>query len=160
MDSAVEQVLAQYALRSEAEMKRMRTLDRAEHERVRDEFLLAIGPASGRLINLLAKESRAKSILEIGTSYGYSTLWLAEAARATGGMVVTVEHISEKAAYARDAMARAGLAAFVDFRIGEALQILYRDLRVSSISCSSICGRTSTSHVSISFTRSLLPALW
>jgi predicted O-methyltransferase YrrM len=124
MDAAVESVLREYTLRSEAELKRMKTLDRVEHERVRDEFLLAIGPASGQLVNLLVRESKARSILEIGTSYGYSTLWLAEAARATGGRVVTLEMVPEKVRYARDAMTKAGLAGFVEFRIGEALETL------------------------------------
>jgi predicted O-methyltransferase YrrM len=126
MDSAVEKVLREYTERSEAELKRMRTMDRTEHDRVRDEFLLAIGPASGQLVNLLVKESKARSILEIGTSYGYSTLWLAEAARQTGGMVVTLEIVAEKAEYARDAMKKAGLAGVVEFRIGEATETLSR----------------------------------
>ena len=48
-----------------------------------DQFLLAVGPESGQLINILAKSLKAPHILEIGTSYGYSGIWLAEAARAT-----------------------------------------------------------------------------
>jgi predicted O-methyltransferase YrrM len=124
MDAAFESVLQEYSARSEAELKRMRELDRAEHERVRDQFLLAIGPGSGQLMNLLARETRARTILEIGTSYGYSTLWLADAARTAGGKVITLEHIPEKAAYARAAMAKAGLADFVDFRVGDAIQLL------------------------------------
>jgi predicted O-methyltransferase YrrM len=124
MDAAFESVLREYTARSDAELKRMRELDRAEHERVRDEFLLAIGPASGQLVNLVAKGNKARAILEIGTSYGYSTLWLAEAARANGGKVTTIEHIPKKAEYARTAMAKAGLGEFVDFRIGDALQVI------------------------------------
>jgi predicted O-methyltransferase YrrM len=124
MDAAVESVLHEYSVRSEAELKRMRALNRTEHELVRDEFLLAIGPASGQLINILAKENKARTILEIGTSYGYSTLWLAEAARATGGKVITLEHLPEKAKFAHAAMTKAGLADFVDFKVGDAIQTL------------------------------------
>ena len=43
-----------------------------------DEFLLAVGPATGQLMNLLIKEAKARTILELGTSHGYSTVWLAE----------------------------------------------------------------------------------
>ncbi|MFE1617185.1 O-methyltransferase, partial [Acinetobacter baumannii] len=45
---------------------------------------------SAQLISQLIRMQQAKSILEIGTSTGYSTLWLAEAAQATGGQVITV----------------------------------------------------------------------
>ena len=48
----------------------------------RDQHLLPVGPESGQLINLLARSLKAPNILEIGTSYGYSGIWLAEAARA------------------------------------------------------------------------------
>jgi predicted O-methyltransferase YrrM len=58
---------------------------------VLDEFLLPVGPESGPLLNLLAKSLKAPVILELGTSYGYSTVWLAEAARASGGSVVTMD---------------------------------------------------------------------
>src|SRR5215212_2374176 len=55
----------------------------------RDRFLLAVGPDTGRLINILARSLTAPHILELGTSYGYSTLWLAKAACAAGGRVTT-----------------------------------------------------------------------
>jgi predicted O-methyltransferase YrrM len=90
----------------------------------RDEFLLPIGPDTGRLLNILIKSAKARSILELGTSYGYSTVWLAEAARHTGGTVVSLELADYKASYARDALARAGLADRVAIRVGSALETL------------------------------------
>ena len=51
---------------------------------------------SAQLISQLIRMQQAKSILEIGTSTGYSTLWLAEAAQATGGQVITVEIDAKK----------------------------------------------------------------
>lgn len=89
-----------------------------------DDFLLAVGPATGALMNTLVKGAGAKAILEIGTSYGYSTLWLAEAARATGGKVVTLDVAANKQAYAREMLLKAGLAEFVEFRNGDALQLI------------------------------------
>jgi predicted O-methyltransferase YrrM len=64
-------------------MKRMQELPAAEFTQRIDEFLLAVGPATGQLMNLLIKEAKAGTVLELGTSHGYSTVWLAEAARAT-----------------------------------------------------------------------------
>lgn len=47
----------------------------------------AIGPETGRFINVLASSMKAPTILEIGTSFGYSAIWLAEAALSAGGRV-------------------------------------------------------------------------
>ena len=110
MDRAIENVLRDYDQRAEAEMKRMRELPPAEMMKHIDEFLLPVGPATGQLMNILIKEAKAKSILEIGTSHGYSTVWLAEAARATGGKVVTLDVHAGKQEYARKALDAAGLA--------------------------------------------------
>ena len=76
------------------------------------------------LLNILAKECRAQNIVEIGTSYGYSTVWLAEAARATGGRVISLEIHPVKVEYARERLAAAGLARCVEFRVGDALESL------------------------------------
>ncbi len=124
MDRAVQQVLDEYEARSAAEEKRWHQLEWNNFVIERDQFLLAVGPATGQLMNLLIKEAEFKVILEIGTSYGYSTLWLAEAARETGGRVISLELQAEKQQYAQERMQRAGLAQFVDFRLGDATQSL------------------------------------
>ena len=124
MDHAVQQVLDEYEVRSAAEEKRWHELEWNNFVIERDQFLLAVGPATGQLMNLLIKEAESKVILEIGTSYGYSTLWLAEAARETQGRVITLELHAEKQQYARERMKRAGLADVVDFRLGDATQSL------------------------------------
>lgn len=120
MDSAIETVLHEYHQRSDAEMKRMRELPPAEALKNIDELLLAVGPATGQLMNILAKEAKSRTILEIGTSHGYSTVWLAEAARATGGKVITLDVHAGKQEYARNALSKAGLASFVEFKLGDA----------------------------------------
>ena len=89
-----------------------------------DQFLLAVGPESGQLINILAKSLKAPHILEIGTSYGYSGIWLAEAARATGGRLTTLELQDYKSEYAKEMSAKAGLAEFVDFKVGDAVEAI------------------------------------
>jgi predicted O-methyltransferase YrrM len=125
IDRAVWGVLDEYHLRIESERPRLRRASEEGTLRpIIDEFLLPVGPESGRLINILAKSLEAPTILELGTSYGYSTIWLAEAARASGGRVVTMELSEKKVAYARDMSKKAGLADFVDFRIGDAVKMI------------------------------------
>ena len=124
MDPKITELLRAYEKRGEAEGALREKLGPAESDRRIDEFLLAVGPSTGRFINTLARESRATRILEVGTSYGYSTIWLAEAARATGGKVVTIELNAGKREYAHEQLASVGLAAFVDLRLGDALAVL------------------------------------
>ena len=57
----------------------------------RSQRMLNITRDTGEFLSALVRATAARRILEIGTSNGYSTLWLAEAARATGGTVTTVE---------------------------------------------------------------------
>ena len=121
MDEAVCRVLTEYETRMEAENLAMQSADMAAR---RDEFLLPIGPDTGRVLNILIKNAKARSILELGTSYGYSTVWLAEAARETGGRVASLELADYKARHARDALARAGLADLVEIHVGSAVEIL------------------------------------
>jgi len=120
MDQAVANILREYEKRSDAETELTRDMDPREFYRHRDELLLSVGPATGELLNLLAKQSAAKTILEVGTSFGYSTVWLAEAARANGGKLITLEAIAEKQEYARSQVQKAGLTSVVDFRLGDA----------------------------------------
>lgn len=124
MDQAIEAVFELYADRAAQEQELWAKARRGEIAITRDDMLLAVGPATGLLLNLLIKSEGAKHILEIGTSYGYSTVWLAEAARETGGRVTTLDIAPAKQAYARDMLAKAGLADFVAFRSGDATQLI------------------------------------
>ena len=124
VNNAFEVVVGEYQARAEFESKLIHGLTVAEIIRRSDEFLLPIGIATATVINILIKESKCRKLLEVGTSYGYSTLWLAEAARATEGQLVTLELQAAKAEHARAQIARAGLAEQVEFRIGDALATL------------------------------------
>lgn len=120
MDTTVQAVIEELnerARREQEAMEQRRTLPTVER-------MLPIGPETGALLNLLIKATRARYVLELGTSVGYSTVWLAEAARATGGRVSTIELEPQKVAQARDYVARAGLTEQVDFRQGDILEIL------------------------------------
>jgi predicted O-methyltransferase YrrM len=84
---------------------------------------IAVTPSQGKLLYLLARSIRARSILEIGTLGGYSTIWLARAV-APGGSVVTLEANASYAEVASANIARAGFAELVDLRVGAALDSL------------------------------------
>jgi predicted O-methyltransferase YrrM len=86
--------------------------------------MLNITPDTGVLLGILARASGARAILELGTSDGYSTLWLAAAARDLGGHVLTIERLQEKAELARANFARAGLAEWITLREGAAEAVL------------------------------------
>lgn len=124
MDARIQSLLADYHARAESERKLMNELPPDQLMSRLDDFLLPVGESSGTLLNILVKSLRAKTILEIGTSYGYSTVWLAEAARETGGKVITLELSAEKSAHAKAQLGTVGLDAFVDFRVGDALETL------------------------------------
>jgi predicted O-methyltransferase YrrM len=76
--------------------------------------MLNITRDTGEFLAVLVRATGARAILEIGTSNGYSTLWLADAARAAGGRVTTVELLYAKYALAQQNFHRAGLAGHID----------------------------------------------
>jgi predicted O-methyltransferase YrrM len=82
-----------------------------------------VAPNQGKLLHLLARIHGARSVLEIGTLGGYSTIWLARALP-PGGKVVTLESDPKHAEVARANLARADLAGVVDVRVGRALDTL------------------------------------
>ncbi|MFE1023490.1 O-methyltransferase [Streptomyces sp. NPDC058818] len=77
----------------------------------------------GKFLQLLAQVQGARTILEIGTLGGYSTIWLARALPADGRLV-TLEYSARHAEVATRNIARAGLDALVDVRVGPALESL------------------------------------
>lgn len=85
--------------------------------------MLNITPDTGDFLAVLVKAMGARRILEIGTSNGYSTLWLADAAGADG-VVTTVELAPSKIALAHANFVRAGLDKRIDQREGDAGAIL------------------------------------
>jgi predicted O-methyltransferase YrrM len=117
-------VIEEYEVRADREEALVETLSAEEMGRRRDEMLLPVGRAAGTLLNLLIREGGAKRILEVGSSYGYSTHWLADGARAVDGRVISLELHAPKTDYARERLNRSGLARFVEFRLGDALDSL------------------------------------
>jgi predicted O-methyltransferase YrrM len=88
--------------------------------------LRQVPPETGKFIALLAASAPAGPCIEIGTSAGYSTLWLALAARATGRRVTTFELDPAKVALARATFAAAAVDDLIDLVHGDALAHLPR----------------------------------
>ncbi|HXZ29157.1 MAG TPA: O-methyltransferase [Terriglobales bacterium] len=82
-----------------------------------------VGPAVGRLFHLLATVSGAKRVFEMGSAIGYSTLWWARAV-GEGGRVIYTDGDRKNAEEARRNFEKAGVAARVEIRVGDALELL------------------------------------
>jgi len=97
-----------------------RAHDAAELDRLRR--FRNVEPETASFLALLIRSVRAATILELGTSNGYSTIWLADAAETTKGSVLSIDNDPERTELARANLARAGLA--VELRTEDAAQTL------------------------------------
>ena len=101
-----------------------RAHDGRESERSRK--LLNLEPETAELISIFARCSRARHVLEIGTSNGYSTIWLAASVGPEGGRVVSIDRNLEKHKLAHDNLLALDLLRFVDLRLGDATEVIKR----------------------------------
>lgn len=122
LDPVIERVLAEFERRADEEHRR--TSVPGSPDVNLDDLLLSVGREAGMLIYLLATGAQSRRILELGTSYGYSTVWLGAAARTTGGKVTSLELKDFKIEHARQALTRAGLSTRVEFHAGDCLETL------------------------------------
>jgi predicted O-methyltransferase YrrM len=79
-----------------------------------------VEPDTAALLALLVRATGARRVLELGTSSGYSTLWLAAAARSAGGVVVSVDTDAQRSAMAAHNLQRGGLRDLVELRVEDA----------------------------------------
>ncbi|MGX1163783.1 putative O-methyltransferase YrrM [Bradyrhizobium sp. USDA 372] len=126
-EAASEATEAAIADLSDAERERMmrsKTEYRNLYGRLKD-APLPVSRETGALLYILTRSSRARSIVEFGTSFGISTLHLAAGLRDNGGgRLVTSEFEPSKVARARDNLSAGGLIDLVDIREGDALKTL------------------------------------
>jgi len=101
---------------------------KTENESFYDDKYVPIHPAQGTFLYMQARALNAKNILEFGTSYGISTIYLAKAAKENGGKVITTEYLPHKVKAARQNIAEAGLSDYVEFLEGDARETL-KDLQ-------------------------------
>lgn len=95
----------------------------SELEKTQDEFW-NIAPESGNFLNMLIKISKSKNVLEIGTSNGYSAIWLALALRETGGRLTTIEFWDKRQNVAIENFKKCGLDDIITTKLGSAMDIL------------------------------------
>lgn len=124
MDQKIEAVLETYHELIREEHSKPRETPPGGRDGGQDRRLRAVGPETGRFINILAKSLEAPTILELGTSFGYSGIWLAEAARASGGKLISMELHAYKTEFAKEMAEKAGLAEHIDFKVGDAVEMI------------------------------------
>jgi predicted O-methyltransferase YrrM len=97
----------------------------ADANRFMADKLVALEPVKAEFCHLLVRALRATRVVEVGTSFGVSTLYLADAVRANGGgVVIGTEYEPAKAAAARASFAAAGVEDLIDLREGDLRETL------------------------------------
>jgi len=122
METQIASVLADFEARYLREQTRQAEMSADEFDAHIDDFLLPVGPVVGQLLHTLITGLNAQRIIEVGSSYGYSTVWLAAAAQQSGGKVISLELHEGKQVAAREAIAKAGLSEHVEFILGDAIE--------------------------------------
>jgi len=88
---------------------------------------LPITETQGHKLKDLISKHNCKHVIEFGTSFGISTIYLAEAVRNTGGKVITTELLESKAKKAANNIKEAGLESYVEIKVGDAMLTLKED---------------------------------
>ena len=109
-----------------------RLYERDEKERTsgdKDDIrMMALNRQSGQFIHMICRSAKAGNILEIGTSYGVSTIWLAWAASAFNGKITTIEIDPDRAKAAQENFRKAGLSQWINVMVGDARHVV-KDLK-------------------------------
>ncbi|HVL00607.1 MAG TPA: O-methyltransferase [Dongiaceae bacterium] len=125
---AFQQYVSTLSAEEQKRIMRSRTDYIDVYGQLRD-FPLPVSRETGVLLYMLARSSRAQTIVEFGTSFGISTLYLAAALRDNGGgRLITTEFESSKVTRARENLKAGGVLDLVEIREGDALQTLRHDL--------------------------------
>ncbi|MHA2107710.1 MAG: O-methyltransferase [Candidatus Hodarchaeales archaeon] len=116
----IETVLAQLEKYREYEIQK----ELRGEQILKKERSLAITREEGKFLYLLSRAMKATRILEIGTSFGYSTIWLASAAKEENGKVISVDILAEKIIRAEENLKIARLEDNVELILGDAREVL------------------------------------
>lgn len=95
----------------------------AELEETQHDFW-NISRQSANFLNMLVKISGAKNVVEVGTSNGYSGIWLANAVKATGGHLTTIEYWEKRIVLAQDNFKKCSVEDLITIRQGDASEVL------------------------------------
>lgn len=94
-----------------------------ELEKTQKQFWNISRPTAEFLYNLIV-DSKAKSVVEVGTSNGYSGIWIGKALKKTGGKLTTIEFYDKRLDIAKENFQKCGVADIIDTRKGDAATIL------------------------------------
>ncbi|UNO43896.1 class I SAM-dependent methyltransferase [Streptomyces sp. MST-110588] len=122
--AAVLSGLEERSRKEQAELEALRAKGGTALRERAGSFMLDVGPDVGQLLNTLVRAMAAHTVVEVGGSVGYSTIWLAEAVRATGGRLYSIEVDPGKQDEQRDNVREAGLAGVVELTALEAPALL------------------------------------
>jgi len=106
-------------LEEQSTLEKLRQVDVAPEDR-----MLAITKETGELLNMILRLKKAKNMLEVGTSSGYSTIWCAEAICEQSGKIITIEQNPNKIKRAKENFQKAGISDAIIVKEGLAIQIL------------------------------------
>ena len=117
VDSKIDLVLKKIEKQEKFEQENPRQIPNAEK-------VLAIGRDTGIFYNILLQTMKAKNVLEIGMSTGYSTMWFADAISKPDGRIITIDHDQQKIERAKNNFKEAGVENLIEIRKGDALEVL------------------------------------
>ena len=118
MDEKISTVLDKLEKQEKYELENH---DKVPHQ----ERMLAITPSIGKFYNILLRSTKVTSLLEIGTSVGYSTIWFADALRDSSyAKITTIEIDQNKIQRAKKNFEESGVSGLIEIKHGDALEIL------------------------------------
>ena len=117
IDSKIDSVLQRIEKQEKFEQENPREIPNSEK-------VLAIGRDTGIFYNILLHTMKARNILEIGMSTGYSTMWFADAISKTNGKIITIDFDQKKIERAKKNFKETGLDNLIEIRHGDALEVL------------------------------------
>jgi predicted O-methyltransferase YrrM len=120
LSTKIESVLKELEMQRDIEKKREEEGELLPTE----ERSLAITREEGEFLYLLVKAMNAKVVIEIGTSFGYSTIWLAAAVSEIGGKVISYDVLPKKIEEATQNLNKAGLSDFTELILGDAKELI------------------------------------
>ncbi len=97
-----------------------------EEAKSRDDIQPFIEPELAKMLGLLIRLTNAQTVLELGSGVAYSTIWLGEALKATGGRLTTMDNHERTSKEAKENLSKAGVDSFVDFRFGDVEELVPR----------------------------------
>ena len=103
---------------------RRQVLEHLTKMRATEKGMMNVAPSEGEYLSELVKKLKAKRVLEIGTSNGYSGIWMGMALRETGGKLLTLDIDEGRRSLALKNIRATGMDDVIESRLGDALKII------------------------------------